>query len=158
VASLGLIAAGTGTISIFGAVGADATGAGNAGVGIGGGAVLTGGDIDITGTSNGALGSNAGVLLVNFGYGAPVVSSVNGRIRITGNNVGADAGGDAGIAIYPGSIVSGISLLLNSETAPVINYGTLSTSGNRADIIVQAPLFLNYGTVDGNLQTGESGD
>lgn len=158
VANLGLIQTGTGKISIFGSVGANAMGAGNAGVGIGGGAILTGGNIDITGMSNGALGSNAGVLLVNFGFGAPVISSANGHIHITGNNVGTDAGGDAGIAIDPGSMVSGVRLLLKSETAPVINFGTLSAGGNGANIIVNAPLFLNYGTVDGELRTGDSED
>lgn len=160
VANLGLVQTGAGNISITGAVGANATGAFNAGVGIGGGFIGTGGHghIDITGTSNGALGSNDGVLLLDFGFGAPTIASADGDIHITGNNVSTDAGSDNGVLIVSGTIASSRKILLQSDTAPVLNFGTLSAGGNGANIIVNAPLFLNFGTVDGALQTGDSGD
>lgn len=160
VANLGLVQTGTGNISIIGAVGKNATGAFNAGVGIGGGLIETGGHghIDIRGTSNGALGSNDGVLLLDFGFGAPAISSADGGIHITGNNVSTDAGNDDGVLIVSGTISSNRKILLRSETAPVINFGTLSAGGNGANIIVNAPLFLNYGAVGGKLRTGDSDD
>jgi len=108
VANLGYILAGTGNIAITGTVGANATGAGNFGVGIGGGVISTGGNgnIEISGTSNGAFGNNAGVLMLDFGFGPPVISAVDGHIRVTGTNQGADFGSDSGIAMTGGSITT----------------------------------------------------
>lgn len=177
VANLGLIQTGTGNISIIGNVGANSTGAGNFGVGLGGGAVLTGGNgnINIVGTSNGAFGSNAGVLMMDFGFGPPVVAAADGNITITGTNLGTDADGDFGVLMQTGTvatsgtgnivvtgnapgagnlgeflggtIVAGGTILLQSPQGPIVNTGALIASGSGVAITVIAPQgFLDSGT------------
>ena len=116
VVNLGLIQSGTGNISITGTVGANATGAGNYGVGIGGGLIDTtgNGNIDIAGTSSGALGSNSGVLLLDYtavvtggaASAPPAVTAVDGHIRVIGTNTGVDAGSDSGVAIVNGTVAT----------------------------------------------------
>jgi filamentous hemagglutinin family protein len=168
VANLGLVEAGTGDISVTGAVGPNATGFGNFGIAIGAGAISTGGNgkITLTGVSNGA-GMDAGVFLVNFlgamGMPAPVVSAADGQIRITGVDLSGPASvSNASVLVTAGSISSGSKIKIDGEGAPVVNYGSITAAGQGAAVIIHAPQgFMNFGTIttpNGTAQTDNQED
>lgn len=154
VVNLGYVLGNTGNISITGSVGANATGAGNFGVGIGGGLISTGGNVVITGSSNGALGGNAGVMMLDFGFGAPTIESASGYVQLTGTNTGKDKGSDSGVAILNGTVAADGT----GNVEITGNGGKAGTRGSDNGVVIGgAPADPASVTAGGNLEVESIG-